>query len=252
MHPDRVLHLVPFVAAIGLAACFDPTYRDPFCGGERECPSGWTCANGPGKACSLESTVPDASPDASPDAREPAPGEPDAMPCEPEWISVLANGGFEEGSASSWTKVPSNVEAIYRAGDGLPVTPQSGSWAALLGGHDLRTQTLSQVVTLPKGASRIRLKGYRCLATAEVDPVVYDVMTLTLVKATDDTAELASFASWSNLDAASTCNWVFFDVDRPVALPEQAALRIFSKLDNGRVTTLYLDTLSLEAFACRP
>lgn len=128
--------------------CFDPTFQDPICGDGDECPSGWTCANGVGQVCVL-GTPPDGGPE---------PGAPDAAPvtCDESqrsWRQLLTNPGFEGGDAG-WT-TDAGFDVIRMYGDGLPVAPREGSWAAIIGERDA-DQVVSQVVTVPGGISRVR------------------------------------------------------------------------------------------------
>jgi hypothetical protein len=252
MVTDRVV--LTSLVALAVGACFDPTFHSPVCGPGGACPDGWQCTAGEGNACVSDGTSPEPG---APDAKPPSPGEPDAMlppmPCEKTWQSLLTNGNFDAGQ-SEWTQDPANIQVIYQFGDGLPVTPDSGMWAALLGGHDNRRQVFTQAVTLPPGTERVRFRGSRCLATSETPDRDYDKFTISLVQANDDTKEIAPFFAWDNRNGAATCNWTPADSgEKTVAnLATAAAFRIFSLTDNGRVSTLYLDTLVLEAFACRP
>jgi hypothetical protein len=255
--PRHAAALVPAVAA--LASCFDPHFVDPTCSAAGECPPGWGCLNGPTKACVADDEVPDGATDAIGDAViSDAPVDavssvdPDGAPsaCEPTWIEVLTNGGFDDGR-EPWLREPAGIESIFPSGPELPVRPEAGGWAAFLGGHDNRQQVLAQAVALPAGTTRVRFKAAKCLVTAEVEPRAFDTMTIDLVARSDDTAVLVSFAAWSNLDAVGACQWSYVDEVRDLApAPPGAALRIFSKLDGSKVTTLYLDSLSVQAFAC--
>jgi hypothetical protein len=270
--PGRAIPcLVAAVAAV-VAGCFDPHFDDPTCSAAGECPPGWVCLAGPTKVCVAENEIPDGAADAIPDAVGDAAisdapvdsppvdaaassVEPDGAvsACvEPTWIPVLTNGGFDEGR-EPWLREPAGIESIFPSGPELPVLPEAGGWAAFLGGHDNRQQVLAQAVALPVGTTRVRFKAAKCLVTAEVEPRAFDTMTVDLVARSDDTTVLVSFAAWSNLDAVGACQWSYVDEVRDLPdAPPGAALRIFSRLDGRKVTTLYLDSLSVQAFACPP
>jgi hypothetical protein len=269
--PGRAISCLVAVIALGATGCFDPVFDDPTCSGAGECPPGWVCLAGPTKACVAEDEIPDsavgavsdavisdAAVDAAADAAVDAAAgsvEPDgglAACAEPTWIPLLVNGGFDDGR-EPWLREPAAIESIFPAGPELPVTPEAGGWAAYLGGHDNRQQVLAQAVTLPAGTTRVRLRAAKCLVTAEVDPQAFDTMTVDLVAGNDDTRRLARFAAWSNLDAVGACQWSYVDEVRDITdPPPSAALRVVSRLDGRKVTTLYLDSLSVAAFACPP
>jgi len=222
-------------AALAAPACYDPTFIDPVCGPGGACPDGWTCSGDEGAACVLV----------------PAPDGPPG--CDPTWGNVLANGDFE-GGHTIWDETPAGTPSICRS-DELTLHTQGGDWAGCFGRNDNRAQTLTQRVKLPAMTTRVRLAGYRCLVTGEApDADPYDVMTIQLTDDRDDTAVVADVARWSNQDAGSTCRWDYFqamaDVVAPSPAPRMAVVRIDSTLDNGRVTSFYLDSLAFEAFGC--
>lgn len=266
--------LAPILVAAALAGCFDPVYDDPTCSAAGDCPEGWHCVGGPLTTCVAEGALPppvDAAADADISQTVPADGPPidaapvdaepidaAAIPTEPDaavavcterqWIPVLANGGFEDGRVV-WTRAPENVEVIFPRGPTLPVTPESGTWAAYLGGHDSRQQVLAQAIALPATTNRVRFRAARCIATLEVEPRDFDVMTVDIVQ--PDTDVVVGFTPWTNRDGFAECQWSYVDEVRDVADPTAgAAFRIVSTLDPGKVTTFYLDSLSLDAFAC--
>jgi hypothetical protein len=266
--------LALLLVAVAVAGCFDPRYDDPTCSAGGECPEGWYCAGGPMKACIAEGDLPpadvtadadisqtvpadgaidapiDAPVDAVVDAAA-APVEPDAAAAsctERAWIPVLANGGFEDGRVV-WTRSPENIEVIFPRGPQLPVTPEAGTWAGYLGGHNSRRQVLAQPIALPATTNRVRFRAARCIATLEVEPQIFDVMTVDIVQPNTDV--VVGFTPWTNRNGFAECQWSYVDEVRDVADPTAGAtFRIVSTLDGGKVTTFYLDSLSLDAFAC--
>jgi len=234
------LHMrtVAISSLFAFAACFDPTFHNPTCGPSGACPPGWMCNAGIGEICTL-----------APMLDAPLP---DAPVCPSTWHEVLANGNFE-GGHTVWVEGPSGDTSICSLSQ-LTLKTKDGNYASCMGLRDTRNQNLSQQVALPPDTTRVRFQGYRCLVTSETDGNVDDVMTLRLTSTSDDTAVLADFGTWTNLDAMSTCRWDWFDtiVDLKSASPAAAMLRIASKTDTGHVTSWYLDVLSLQAFAPGP
>jgi hypothetical protein len=174
--------------------------------------------------------------------------EPDAS-CEPTWQDILGNGDFEQGHIV-WREDPVDPPSICNRSQ-LTLATHAGEFAACMGLHDFRIQTLAQDLDLPPGTTRVRLRGYRCLVTSETEAAAYDTLAFTLTDVNDDTATLATLATWSNGDARSACQWAQFEIDAELdAAPERATLRLHSQLDDAKVTSFYLDSLVFEAFAC--
>jgi len=74
-------------------------------------------------------------------------------PWQPPPSSALLNGDFEAGLDGSWTESSSNgYTLVLTPVEGLPVTPNSGNWAAWLGGADFEISVLSQRIKVPDNA----------------------------------------------------------------------------------------------------
>jgi hypothetical protein len=234
------------VAILGLlvvTACFDPTFHDPTCGSSGSCPPGWTCAAGIGAACTL-APIPDAAIGGGSD------GDVDAGGCA-TWQDVLANGNFE-GGHTAWVEGPATDKEICNKSQ-LTLSTKDGDWCACFGLNNNHSQVMTQTVTLPAGTSRVRLHGYRCLVSSDTTSPPTDVMHLQLTATNDDTQVLATLGSWTNLDAKSDCQWVWFELIADVAsAPAQASMRLQSSTDGNHVTSWYLDGLGLQAFAPSP
>jgi hypothetical protein len=68
-------------------------------------------------------------------------------------IPFLQNGDFEKGPDGSWKEISTNgFPLILTGGDLQGIVPQSGVWAAWLGGGLLETSTLSQTIMIPTNA----------------------------------------------------------------------------------------------------
>jgi C1A family cysteine protease/predicted secreted protein len=73
-----------------------------------------------------------------------------------ESLSALQNGDFESGRDGTWTESSSNgYTLVLTPGEGLPITPHSGSWAAWLGGADFEISILSQKIRVPETAQTL-------------------------------------------------------------------------------------------------
>lgn len=71
-------------------------------------------------------------------------------------IQQLRNGDFEKGPDGSWKETSTNgFPLILTGGDLQGLPPQSGVWAAWLGGELLETSTLSQVIMIPGNAANL-------------------------------------------------------------------------------------------------
>jgi hypothetical protein len=173
---------------------------------------------------------------------------PDAAPadaCSPGWIQLLGNGDFESGN-TVWTAT-SNGGDVIRMGSS-PWPPQGGSWQALFLGYNSASQSLTQTVTIPAGATALRLRGYRCFVTNETASVPYDNLTIELKQGA---ALLETLAAYSNVDAGTVCSWTALQVDASSAHAGQTVtLKLLASSDSATATSFGLDTLVLEAFGC--
>lgn len=105
---------------------------------------------------------------------------------------LLANPGFETGTASPWTV---SRAAMINSSSSEPA--HSGGYDAWLDGSgSTRTDTLSQSVALPTGCTSLTLSFWLHVDTAETTTsTAYDTLTVGVGG--------TSLASYSNLDAAS-------------------------------------------------
>lgn len=72
-------------------------------------------------------------------------------------IQQLQNGDLEKGPDGTWKESSSNgFPLILTGGDLQGLVPQSGVWAAWLGGELLETSTLSQVILIPENAASLQ------------------------------------------------------------------------------------------------
>jgi hypothetical protein len=208
-----------------------------------------TAAPGPdaavADATALDAALADA---AAPDAAAPdaAPG-PDA--CTPQWIGLLLDGGFDGDLAdTAWTQ---GGGTLIRQSD-LPLFPHTAPGAARMLGANNAAQLLAQTVSVPAGASALRLRGYGCFVTEE-EPGAGPVDTVAIELRDPGGAVLHTLTSLSNEDAGAQCNWEPFEHVAPEPLAgEQVALALAGSSDAARFTTLWFDTLTLEALVDCP
>ncbi|MCX5208787.1 putative Ig domain-containing protein [Kitasatospora sp. NBC_00240] len=106
---------------------------------------------------------------------------------------LLANPGFETGSASSWTETNSGGTSAVSNSSGEP--PHSGSYDAWLDGYGVtNTDTLAQTVTLPTGCAAYTFSFWLHIDSASSTTTAYDKLTVT--------ANGTTLATYSNLNAA--------------------------------------------------
>jgi hypothetical protein len=192
----------------------------------------------------------DAPPGAAPLDAAPLDAAPlDAAPldagvaCAPGFVDVLQNGGFED-PALAWTseQIPADQPHSWFCPKAL-VPRVDGMYAGCVGLSDKTEQTLGQSVAMPAGKT-VTLTGKICIATQETDPTTaYDVLTLDL---RDGQTVIASLGTFTNRDGHASCDFVPFSQTAALtSTPAAATLRISAKLDVAKITTFYLDDLSL-------
>jgi hypothetical protein len=173
-----------------------------------------------------------------PDAAPPAP---DA--CVPDWIELLANPGLDSGAAP-WLQ----VGAVIAADADIPITPQAGGHAGRLAGANNESDELWQMVTVPAGATQLRLRVYECFVTSDTVGAD-DTFTAQIRDATG--APLETVRSATNLDAPAVCAWQLSEWPVAGAYAGQTIqLHLRGTSDALYPTSFYVDTLSLEALAC--
>lgn len=169
---------------------------------------------------------------------------PDAsVACMPGFVDVLRNGGFEDPMLA-WTseQIPADQPHSWFCPKQL-IPRVDGMAAGCVGLSDNTEQTLSQSIAMLAGAT-VTLIGKICIATQETDPTTaYDVLTLDL---RDGQTVIASLGEFTNRDGHTSCDFVPF---RRMAVltsaPGATTLRISARLDAAKITTFYLDDLSL-------
>jgi len=104
-------------------------------------------------------------------------------------------------------------------------------------------------VAVPASATALRLRGYRCFATQEITATPWDTLVVTLQ--TTGGATLETLETWSNADGGAVCSWSDFTLTAASARAGQTVrLHLQGTTDFSNITSFWVDTLVLEAYAC--
>lgn len=162
--------------------------------------------------------------------------------CAPGFVDVLQNGGFEDPTLA-WTSEQIPADQPHSWFCPPKVISADGMWAGCVGLTNNTEQMLSQRVAMPAGKT-MTLTGKICIDTDETDPTTaYDVLTLDV---RDGQTVIASLGTFTNRNGHAVCN--FRPLRQTASLtgaPAAVTLRISAKLDVAKITTFYLDDLSL-------
>ncbi len=144
---------------------------------------------------------------------------------------LLANPGFETGSAAPWTATAGVID-----GSASPA-PHSGSWKAWLDGYGTsHTDDLYQQVTIPADACSASFSFWLRIATSETSTSsVFDTLTVT-VRNTSGTV-LGTLATYSNLNRSSGYLQRTFDLS---AYEGQAVRLQLHGVENGSLATSFI------------
>jgi len=152
-----------------------------------------------------------------------------AADCTP--AQVIANPGFESGTAAPWTASSGVVD------NSASQAAHSGSWKAWLNGYgSAHTDSLSQSVTLPAGCSTASLSFWLHVDTAETTTsTAYDKLTAKIGSTT--------LATYSNLDAKTGYVQKTLDVS---GFAGQTVTLAFSGVEDASLQTSFvLDDVAL-------
>jgi hypothetical protein len=160
--------------------------------------------------------------------------------------NLLQNPGFDMG-ATVWTQTPSTI--ITTTANLPMIPPQSGGYAAWLGGDLSATDTLYQPVTIPATTVSLHVKGYRWLTTQELDSG-YDV--LTIETRSSGGTKLDTLDQLSPTKDTQDTDWVAFDYAVPTTHAAQTIqLALISKTDATFNTNFFIDSLEVDATYCK-
>lgn len=183
-----------------------------------------------------------------------APGTPDAMPmvdagCTVQMIQLLQNANFDNGSGPPWTQIGSTFDYIVDSSE-LPtaLVPQSGAWAAWMGGELSITQIMYQDVAIPAGATGLQLVGYRWFASEETTAGAWDTFDVEI--RTTSSGLLERLSRYDNED--TTTAWTAFTLLAGNSYPGQTVRMYFAAvLDDSLNTNFFFDTLALRVTVCQ-
>lgn len=175
---------------------------------------------------------------------------PDASGCTTQTIQLLSNANFDLGSGGGWVENGAGYPIVLSPSDPtypLPVTPQSGNYAAWMGGVDSATRAIYQDVAVPADATNATLTGYLYIATAETSGV-WDTWTAT-IRNTGGSV-LQTLASLSNSDANDA--WTSFSYPINASIAGQT-IRVYFENTNDITnnTNFFVDTLLLNVTSCQ-
>jgi hypothetical protein len=193
-------------------------------------------------------------PDASiphPDASIP---HPDASTgCTTSTVNLLSNANFDTGPGTMWAETGSAGELILATSALMGHTPQSGGYAAWIGGYTGGTDTLTQTVAVPAGTTAIRFKGQQWTETAETDSDIFDKLDFQILPSGTGNTVLESIGGSPVLtDNSGTTTWTAFDFPVTGSYAGQTIrLRIKGANDGFFGTSWFIDTIALEATVCQ-
>lgn len=167
-----------------------------------------------------------------------------------EVLQLLSNADLDAGPGGGWVESGAYpiVLSITDPVTPLPVTPQSGNYAAWMGGVDSATMALYQDVAVPPDSSAMRVTGYRYITTEEMSGD-FDLWTAT-IRGTGDSV-LETLGTFSNADAADA--WIPFSYTLTSDFAGQTIrLHLESVNDFSNITSFFVDSLALNVTLCEP
>jgi hypothetical protein len=196
----------------------------------------------------------DGSIEATPDAHTVV-VPPDAYQCQVQQQQLLQNPVLDlNPSGMGWVQLNiDNLAPIVTGDDGVPEhSPPFKAWMGGLEGVDYGyysiTDVLYQDITIPAGATALRLTGQWDMLTTETELGVYDDAQIALVQ--QDGTPIETVLSMTN--DTLTIGWNA--IDHAFAAPhagETVRLRLMSTNDVVNATSFFFDTLALTATVCQ-
>jgi hypothetical protein len=168
-----------------------------------------------------------------------------AVVCDPttHTVAVLPNGSFDSPTPV-WVQDPPPLLC------GNIIMPFDGTTAGCLGGKDGATDTLSQTIRLPGGATSLTLNGQKCITTKETAAVDSDILSFDVLAGA---APLAALGKLTNQQGVDMCQFTAFTLQTPLTTTAEttATFRIQSTLNNNNTTSFFIDALTLTV-GCAP
>jgi hypothetical protein len=178
------------------------------------------------------------------------------VPCAPTNVQLLSNQDLDSGR-TMWLEMPEApkdrliMTTLEIRGHGPRLTAHSPDYAAWLGGVNPAVERLVQAITLPPGASGLRLKGHILIASQDTPFYAIDKLYLEVVDVGGVVIEAIGGApTFSNVDL--TLSWAPFDFPIEGSYGGQT-IRIQIRAINDELfnTNFFLDSLRLEATMCQ-
>jgi hypothetical protein len=162
-------------------------------------------------------------------------------------MQLLMNPNFDAGHVG-WSETTASASTVITNDSTLTtVKAQTPSYLAWLGGYNNAQDDLSQVVTIPAGASSITLSFYYLIQTMESSPAILDTMQVY----TYDPASAKYTAVATFNDNMPTSTWTRFSVTLPASLAGMTfELGFQATTDNTKYTNFFLDSVTLDVTAC--
>ncbi len=196
--------------------------------------------------------LPDAPPmvDAQPLPDAP-PGTPDATPCMPTTMNLLANPSFDLGRNVSWSETSAGAYEIVVTTPTLQIAPHSPAFATWIGGDNNSIDQVFQDVAIPAATTAIRLKGQRLVATQETVATAFDKLFFEIQTPGGVLLEPVGGApTFSNLNTVTA----FTPFDFPLTgnyAGQTIRVRLHGTTDVSLPTNFFLDSIALEATVCQ-
>lgn len=147
--------------------------------------------------------------------------------------NLIQNGDFENGDLG-WQAAPNVITNQTQA--------KSGFWLAWLGGYGrTHTDTLSQTVSLPSGASSATLSFWLHIETDEVKPSPFDMLKIQI--ADEGGNVLQTLHTFSNVDETPHFERVHFDVS--AFLGRRVQVLFVASKDGQKQTSFFVDSVQL-------
>ena len=158
---------------------------------------------------------------------------------------LLLNGNFDYGD-TDWEFTSYNWASLVVNNAG--VAPQSGTFLGRLGGYEVAEDFLYQVIDIPPSATNIVLSFYEQITTTWTYDYPYDLLGVGVFDAV--TGDSFGDFTLSNTDAHT--GWIRHQVTiDPSAAGAYAIVAGVAYGYDYEYSTLFIDTLSLQARVCR-
>lgn len=151
---------------------------------------------------------------------------------------LIVNGGFESGH-EGWSQYTSSTFDVIS-----PYYPHAGensAWLVALNGEE---GWISQPLTIPAGATDLRLDYWWSLVTAENPGGEFDFLRVQLLRV--DNTLVATLATYSN-ESAESWLWNPARADLSAYAGQVVQIRFYAKNDMNRETNFFVDDVSLQA-----